>query len=296
MAGGFLHKIFGSTGPVPAEVRDALRELERLAGERPELAGPIDFLGAVLPNLYQDSLRDCPPAPTPAHAAAKLSAGIPLLRGENLDLDVKEFRRRWLDVCEAAQGRHGGETAAPLAEALRRERLDALELMQETLAGRPESIYAKAEWLDLDAGLLATVLRLTLFPVLVQANAALAPLRDGILWHRGHCPTCGSWPLLGEFRGLEQNRFLRCGLCAAQWDFPRLLCPFCGNSDHNRLGYLHAEGEEAKYRVSTCDECRGYVKMLSTLTALTPPQLLVAEVATMHLDLVAAEHNYLAQP
>jgi formate dehydrogenase maturation protein FdhE len=72
-----------------------------------------------------------------------------------------------------------------------------------------------------------------------------------------------------------------------------LLCPFCGTRDHRLLGYLHVEGEEAQYRAATCDTCRGYVKMLSTLTALTGPQLLVAELAMLHLDLAALQRNYL---
>src|SRR5262249_30321730 len=123
---------------------------------------------------------------------------------------------------------------------------------------------------------------------------ALAPLREGTAWERGHCPTCGSWPLLGEFRGLEQTRFLRCGLCASGWEFPRLLCPFCGNRDHRTLGYLAVEGEEARQRAATCTECHGYVKQVSTLAALRGPRLLVANVATVHLDLAAAERGFAA--
>jgi FdhE protein len=92
--------------------------------------------------------------------------------------------------------------------------------------------------------------------------------------------------LLGEYRGLDQSRFLRCGLCAAGWEVPRLFCPFCGNREHARLGLLHAEGEESKYRAATCAECRGYVKMLATLTALPP----------LHLDLAAAQRGYVNGP
>src|SRR5262249_45021716 len=121
------------------------------------------------------------------------------------------------------------------------------------------------------------------------------PLRAGRAWEPGYCPTCGSWPLLGEFRGLEQTRWLRCGLCASEWEFARLQCPFCGTRDHRALGYLHVEGEETKCRAATCEECRGYVKMQATLFALSAPQLLVADVATLHLDLAAAERGYLGE-
>jgi FdhE protein len=97
---------------------------------------------------------------------------------------------------------------------------------------------------------------------------------------------------LGEYRGLEQTCFLRCGLCAAEWEFPRLCCPFCGNRDYRQLGYLHVEGQEGKERAATCEACSGYVKMLATITALNEPQLLVAEVATLPLDLAATERGF----
>jgi transposase-like protein len=71
----------------------------------------------------------------------------------------------------------------------------------------------------------------------------------------------------------------------------RLWCPFCRNRDHDRLSFLHGEGEEAKYRVSLCDGCRGYVKMVSSLSALPPVHLLMADIATLHLDLAAAERG-----
>jgi FdhE protein len=117
-------------------------------------------------------------------------------------------------------------------------------------------------------------------------------LRQGCPWHRGYCPTCGSWPLLGEARGLEQDRFLRCGWCASAWPIDRLHCPFCGNRDHHTLGYLHVEGEEDRHRAGTCDLCHGYVKWVSTIFALSEPQMLVADVATIHLDLAAAERGF----
>src|SRR5262249_48658671 len=105
-----------------------------------------------------------------------------------------------------------------------------------------------------------------------------------------------SWPLLAELRGLEQLRFLRCGLCGTEWEYPRLQCPFCGTRDHQVLGYFHMEGEEAKYRAATCDACRGYVKTVSTLAALSGARLLVADLATLHLDLAAADRGYTIAP
>jgi FdhE protein len=287
VAGRFLRKLLGRSAPPSAEVAEALAELERLKQDRPTLGEPIALLADVLPILFEEPPTETPPALTTEHASAKLAGKVPLLRGETFSVEEAAFRRRWLAIC--AKVPHGGKE---LAEALRRGRLSPTELVQTLLAGRPEAIQAQAEALGLDVELTATVLRLTLFPVLARVSEMVAPLREGTRWERGYCPACGSWPLLGEYRGLEQTRFLRCGWCAAEWEFPRLLCPFCGIRDHQLLGYFHPEGEELKHRATTCDSCRGYVKMLTTLTALSGPRLLVADLATMHLDLAAAERNY----
>ncbi len=291
MAGGFLDRLLGRPAP-PPDVADALAEVERLRSESPALAGPAALLAEVLPILAEPPSTSTPPYLTPERAAEKLAGGVPLLRGEDVPLDAKALRRRWADVT-AAVGRHGaGEAAGALAGAVRRGQLSVEEMAAAVLAGRPEEVHVRADALGLDAGLAATVLRFTLFPTLVSLGAGLAPLHADTAWGRGYCPTCGSWPLLGEFRGLEQVRWLRCGLCAAGWEFPRLACPFCDNRDHRRLGHLHVEGEESRRRAATCEECRGYVKTVATLGPLAPPQLLVADLATLYLDLAAAERGY----
>jgi len=209
-----------------------------------------------------------------------------------LALDVAALGCRWEMLCAIVDRQQPGPAPGALADAWRRGRLDATQLLTATLAGRIDSIHTAVNELGLDAGMAAVVLRLRLFPDLCRVAEALAPLRAGCRWDSGYCPICGSWPLLGEYRGLEQTRYLRSGLCAASWEFGRLRCPFCATTDHRNLGYFHVEAEEGKYRAATCSVCRGYVKMLSTLVELSPPQLLVADVATTHLDLIAAERGY----
>jgi len=137
-----------------------------------------------------------------------------------------------------------------------------------------------------------TLLRLTLLPSLEHIATQLTPLRASQPWGRGYCPTCGAWPVLAEQRGLEQWRYLRCGLCASAWEVDRLLCPFCTTRDFHVLGYLQVEGEEPRQRIATCDTCQSYLKLRSTLTPLTTPQLLVEEIALVHLDLIAMDKGY----
>lgn len=296
MAGGMLRKLLGRSSPPPPEVADALAELARIAQSRPTLAAPVSMLLEILPRLFADpGVRD-PPRLTAEAAALKLGDGIPLLRHEPVAVDVPAFRRRWDAVCAAVRRHQNPEGGKALALALERGQLEPASLVASVLAGKPDDIHVRADAVGLDAGLTTAVLGLVLFPALSRIAAELAPMRAETHWEDGCCPTCGAWPLLGEFRGLEQTRFLRCGLCATEWEFPRLACIFCGERDHRQLGYFGVEGEESRYRASTCEACRGYVKMVTSLARLSAPALLVANVATLHLDLAAADRGFMSPP
>jgi FdhE protein len=278
------------------DLKEALFHLNKLKKERPALQGPADLFLELLPQLFEGESHDQPPSITSDRAQAKLADGLPLLRGEPVTVDPKAFLRRWLQTSAAVEQHRDPQAGKALANVIHHNRWDPKEIIAAVLDGSPRTVHERAEELGLDAELAGTAIRLSLFPSLANLQVQLTSLLQGegkpSLWERGYCPICGSWPLLGEFRGLEQIRYLRCGFCAADWKVPHLLCPFCRNRDHRSLGYLNVEKDETKFRINTCDSCRSYVKMLSTLMPLSGPQLLAADVATMHLDLAAAQRGY----
>jgi FdhE protein len=288
-----FRRMFGRSSKLAPAVTEAIAELDRLAQERPLLARHARTLAEALPVICADVAMDTDWQLPTDRIAEKWSGGVPLLRGESLPIDATGFTQRWLALCDILAGQVGKEPTRALAAAMRQGDLSTQELAGWVLAGQVAALHSRADVLGLDGELAATVLRWTLFPLFTQLQQALSPRLPSESWPHGFCPICGSWPILGEFRGLEQVRFLRCGLCAAAWEFPRLRCPFCDNTDHRQLGYLHQDGDEGK-RAATCDACHGYVKMVTALTPLTPPRLLVADVATLHLDLIASERGYAA--
>jgi FdhE protein len=195
-------------------------------------------------------------------------------------------------VCDALAAHQGGTIPDGLASAARRGLLDPDAIVTGLVTDPSEAAATVARQVQAEPDLAGAVLRFVLFPGLAAIESEATPLQQGVVWERGFCPTCGSPPLLAEFRGLDQSRFLRCGLCAGSWEVPRQWCPACGTRDHQALGFLSREGEENRYRVATCDACRTGIKALSTLSALPPLMLLVADAATLHLDLAAAERGY----
>jgi FdhE protein len=295
VAGNFLGRWFGGSRPVPPSVAEAAAELDRLAKERPALGSLCRWLRDLLPDMASEEKPVGAVRLTWEAAEAKLAKGVPMLRGERLELDIRGFRRRWQRACDLLDSAQGQGAGAGLAEALRRGKLEPGGMIDAVVAGEPGGVRDAAEKAGLDGSLTMTLLRYTLFPEFVALATTMTPLRERVAWERGYCPVCGSWPLLGEFRGLDQSRLLRCGLCASAWEVPRTWCAYCDSRDHEQLRFLHAEGEESRYRALVCDGCRGYVKMLTTLSALPSLHLAIADLVMLHLDLAAAERGYTNQ-
>lgn len=106
------------------------------------------------------------------------------------------------------------------------------------------------------------------------------------------CPFCKRKPGLGVLRPLGEGsqRFLICSFCLAEWEFRRILCPACGESDPAKLPVFTAE-ELQHVRVEACDSCRIYIKTVDlTKSGLGEP--IVDEMASVALDLWAGEKGY----
>jgi formate dehydrogenase accessory protein FdhE len=106
------------------------------------------------------------------------------------------------------------------------------------------------------------------------------------------CPVCDSEPVVGVLREeqLGAKRTFICSLCAREWDFPRLICPGCGEDRNDALAVFTSEYFE-HVRVEACDTCKTYVKSVDlTKNGLAIP--VVDELASLPLTLWAQEHGY----
>ena len=286
----FLRRWFGKA-PDPAG-DEARAEIDRLLPERPTTREPLLWLRDILDDLVSDPRCITTALPSAEVAREESHAGRPLLLHTTPGLEPHRFAERWRRIVGALAKHQPGAGPPDLAKAAG-PRFDPDTVLRGVVASGPEAFRRTAEELGTDPGLFGTLLRFTLFAGLTVVEAEAAPLRAGVSWEHGYCPTCAQTPLLAEFRGLDQSRFLRCGWCAASWEVSRQWCPACGTRDHEALGLLSKEGEDNRYRVATCDACKTGIKTLSTLSMLPPLMLLVADAATLHLDLAAAERGYI---
>ena len=285
---GPLRKLWagGGQGELSPALRAALSDLDRLIVERPERAVPGRSLSGLLRVAFHPPVSPPPGWSSPGAIHEAWGAGVPAFRVAPPPVEGAALRSRGSALCSAL--RADNPRSSPLRAAIQRREVDLRAWWDEVLAGRPESVDRHAEALSIEPSLALSILRLALLPDLAAFSGILAPLHHEGGWVRGDCPHCGSLPVLAESRGLEGRRILRCGLCAAEWPGDRLRCASCGEADSRALRSTYVEGEGDRFRLACCDRCGCALKVVSTLVPLSPPGLLVTELATIHLDMIAS--------
>jgi formate dehydrogenase accessory protein FdhE len=106
------------------------------------------------------------------------------------------------------------------------------------------------------------------------------------------CPLCGGQPMLGVLRpeGDGGKRRMLCSFCLQEWDYRRIFCPACGETDEKKLPVYVAE-QFPHIRVETCETCKIYVRTID-LTKDGHAVPLVDDLAAIPLSLWAQDHGY----
>ena len=204
------------------------------------------------------------------------------------ELPLISHARFEVDAVRAADSTAEVWRRADLPPVAQRETPAILEAAMCEDARRLAAIAASR---GVDAALFATAAALAAMPLLHACRAAWEA-RVPEAWMRGSCPVCGGWAALAEARGLERALRLRCGRCGADWATAVVRCPFCGTTDHERLGTLVEHDATETRRVDTCSVCHGYMKTVATLSACPPAEVRMVDLATVDLDVAALRHGF----
>jgi FdhE protein len=262
--------------------RDPATRLVELGRQRPEWQAWLTLLSKVEHALgdprWQTPLADGETDDT----AASPGTVAPLLHLRRLEIDGSAARRLVLDLASAAGG--SLRPYRPSSE-------EAIELLTAAVREDAAGIRARATAAGVDGGALASIAHLATLPLLQSCRRALES-RLPRSWPHGYCPVCAAWPMLAERRGLDRSRQLRCGRCAAEWASQLLRCVYCGERDHRQLGTMVPEGGGEVLKVEICFTCSGYLKSVATLQRIPAIELLLRDLETVELDLVAVKRGY----
>lgn len=222
---------------------------------------------------------------------ARLAAGLPALLDEPL-VEGPAVQNALRVVARLLGAEPETSTVRQTAERLASGEELGSAFAAAAVAGDWGAIEAAAGRQGLDPFASVVLFDYVVRPWLQLAAKAVSTLVAASAWPGGSCPACGAPPLLAELRGPERERILRCGRCGSAWSFPRLACPGCGERRHQRLSYLHGEGQAEFRRVDVCETCRSYLKAVAVLDPLSPAALLETDLATVALDFAALERGY----
>jgi FdhE protein len=218
---------------------------------------------------------------------------MPLLNGRMLEVDASRIQRLVRDLSSTAST--GDVEGGSSLSRYRPSGVEALRLISAAVRQDAEDINEVGGQRSIDPGALASVAHLAALPLLHSCRRLLES-QVSSHWHQGYCPICAAWPVLAERRGLDRSRRLRCGRCAAEWTVQWLYCIYCGEREHNRLGTLQLEDRGEMLKVETCASCLGYLKSIASLQGFPPFELLLQDLETVELDLVALDRGYHRPP
>ena len=165
-----------------------------------------------------------------------------------------------------------------------------LRFHEGDLSGIVSAYLADGELSDADR----FIARAAVAPILEACPDLGASLRS--VDDERRCPACGGLPQLAVFTDTGESlvtgqRRLVCSRCATEWQYARMTCVSCRETEGAKMPVLADEGQIGHLRVDACDTCRAY---LVTVDLRKEPNAvpLVDEIAALPLDMLAADHGY----
>ena len=223
----------------------------------------------------------------------KLQAGVPVIRQIPLFFPEDPWQDVFLPLIDAA--RQGFPQL--------REGLDAWEACVKTgtlpyfdfFRSCPSEDEALPDSWDGVRDIPAAVTRLILAAaartVLELRSAAAIPVLRDAEWDKGYCPFCGSFAGIARIHDKITQRWLHCLHCGWDWRFNRVRCPYCEHESPQEMNYFFLEGKTVE-SAFTCDECKRYLVTLYRISDVGEPDLDVAALSLIHLDLIMQQKGY----
>lgn len=129
-------------------------------------------------------------------------------------------------------------------------------------------------------------------PSLEAISVLLAGRRDTqSVWQHGHCPHCGSAPLISRLIGKEGARHHTCSFCRHEYRAARIQCPFCLETASDKLEYFSAEGEPG-FQVHVCRSCDSYIKTVDFREFDRVSIPVLDDLESLTLDILARQQGF----
>ena len=272
------------------------RKLRTLHGNAAIPSVLVDFIAQVL-KLQQEAMEKVNPPVLPEQRVVpreKQLMGAALLSRELFVADMEnaqELFGRLLQVMKKAGGVLGkGVLCIETTEV--QGGFSRKGILTDYIVGRTDVFEAMSACVPETPKLLDFLVAASLAPSLEVLARELSSLIDmEKTWNYGHCPVCGSLPLMARLEGKEGFRMLTCSFCHHEYKAKRLQCPYCLEEDTKKLRYF-TSNDDTGYQVHVCDSCQSYVKVADfrNLDRISYP--ILDDLESLALDVAAAHEGF----
>ncbi len=222
------------------------------------------------------------------------SQGAPLVERARFPYDRDQSLALFREFLDFAKSVNAGlsEACAVLSSSLEDATLDLDLAMDAHLRGDEGFFAAWAEKTPSAPRVLPMLVQAAMTPSLERVAEELESRIDHTAtWAHGHCPTCGSMPIMTDLREKEGFRYNICGFCHGEYRVTRLQCPFCLEKDTAKLEYYEAK-EEPGLRINACKTCKMYIKQTDFRNLDRKALPLIDDLESLTLDVVARDKKF----
>lgn len=154
------------------------------------------------------------------------------------------------------------------------------------LSGGEQPRTETGERLDPEAFIRSAAVR-----VILEKSAKKIAETMQLKWEKGYCPVCGEFPSIALIEEEGGKRFLHCSACGFDWQFTRVVCPYCENEAQQGMTYFYVE-DKPQESAFICDKCRKYLVTLYRVGRLFDRDLEVSAISLVHLDILMQQKGY----
>lgn len=222
-----------------------------------------------------------------------------LLSEKELEIDLDLFREIFASICQAIKESSpvapGALLRLPGADDFKGDNLKKF-LGTIALFDKQElESYIENQEIDRKTGLDSDIISFAIFMSISPFYSAfmkeVSQKAGFTIWRQGYCPICGQTAVMARHRSENGARVLGCWLCHAEWEYPRLECPYCPNKEQKKLRFFYVVGDKAR-QIHVCEECKSYLKTIDGRIMAKDVSLDVEALATGYLDILAREEGY----
>ncbi|MEW6379247.1 MAG: formate dehydrogenase accessory protein FdhE [bacterium] len=225
-----------------------------------------------------------------------LTQGMPLINFNQMNIRAEPLRDHFMELStilkKCAESDSARMESFIVSESC--NHLDLKELIHKTIFRDPDYLLHVCGQADIDANTLEFIALTLARPLFELAAGDMKDFLAEYPWWRNYCPACGGIPFMTRIRREDGMRILRCSLCAVEWKFDRVKCPFCNNEDQKSLKFFFYH-ESSPYRLYVCDCCKRYIKCVDErrMDQTRTVNLAMEDIATLFFDVLAREKGYL---